>query len=102
MLTKRVVFDFPSGADRVREEAAHVGLEIEDVWESAITLRYDSPRAVFDHLLKSGAGTAFYEAIDPARRAELTDAFLERLAKRVEDNAFDVVHDYVGCVARRS
>ncbi len=67
-----------------------------------MVFRYDSAAAVLEHLLKSGAGTAFYEAIDPRRRAELADEFVLRLAERNHDRtSYEVRHAYVACIARR-
>jgi len=102
VLLKRVAFDFPRGPRHVAEEMAIAGLDVEALWDGAIAFRYDSAQAVLDHLLKSGAGTAFYDAIDPARRDALTDDFLALLAeRRREPGPFKVVHDYVACIARR-
>jgi len=53
-------------------------------------------------LLKSGAGTAYYEAIDPVKRAGLERQFVEILRGRHQDRGeYQVVHDYVACIARR-
>lgn len=79
---------------------AAAGLTVEELWESAITFRYPTAEAVLEHLLKSGAGTAFYEAVDSARRAALEKQFLTRLTHRNASKPhFDVVHDYVTCIA---
>ncbi|NLX30364.1 MAG: hypothetical protein GXY78_01310, partial [Deltaproteobacteria bacterium] len=57
---------------------------------------------VLDHLLKSGAGTVFYDAIDPSVRDGLTREFLELLQKRNgRRKTFVVRHDYVACIAKR-
>jgi hypothetical protein len=53
--------------------------------------------------LKSGAGTAFYDAIDSVRRPALTARFLEMLTRRRKPatTGFAVRHEYVACVARK-
>jgi MoaA/NifB/PqqE/SkfB family radical SAM enzyme/protein-L-isoaspartate O-methyltransferase len=102
VLRKRVAFDFPRDLDHVREEMAKVKLTIVDIWEGEIVFRYRSPEDVLEHLLKSGAGTAFYDAIDPKRRPQLTDEFLRILAERnAYPDHYDVRHEYVGCVATK-
>ena len=59
-----------------------------------------APEQVMEHLLKSGAGTAFYEAIDPDRRNALKQDFIQILAAREPSaTSFPVVHDYVGGIA---
>ncbi|MCE5251349.1 methyltransferase domain-containing protein, partial [bacterium] len=102
VLTKRVAFDFPRDMNHARDEVKAPGFEIESLREGKITFRYDSPEAVLEHLLKSGAGTAFYDAVDPAMRDKLEKRFLGVLAERNEHSArYDVVHDYVSCIARK-
>lgn len=102
VLLKRVAFDFPRDADQVRSLAAAAGFELETVREGDIVFRYATAQQVLDHLLKSGAGTAFYDAIDPAHRRSLTDQFLRRLTQRNGlRTEFEVRHEYVTCVLRR-
>lgn len=101
-LRKRVAFDFPRDAQHVRTLLTAAGLEVQQVWEDSIVFRYASAEKVLEHLLKSGAGTAFYDAIDPARRAALTASFLERLAQRhATGTDFEVRHEYLACVASK-
>jgi MoaA/NifB/PqqE/SkfB family radical SAM enzyme/protein-L-isoaspartate O-methyltransferase len=102
VLQKRVAFDFPCGADHVAAEMATAGLKIAELWEGAIVFRYQSPEEVLEHLLKSGAGTAFFDAVDPKRRGPLTREFLELLAGRRPSAAnYEVAHDYVACIATK-
>ncbi|MBI5244717.1 MAG: radical SAM protein [Elusimicrobia bacterium] len=98
-LTKQVAFDFPRDARHLRQEIEAAGLEVEDLREGQITFRYDSPEQVLEHLLKSGAGTAFHDALDPARRPALERLFLRRLAERQRGPGFEVIHDFLACVA---
>ena len=102
VLLKRVAFDFPRGTDHVAAELGRAGLAVEELWDGAAVFHYASPQEVLEHLLKSGAGTAFYDAIDPARRAALTNEFLDALAtRRPGTDDYPVCHDYVACIARR-
>jgi CheY-like chemotaxis protein len=53
-----------------------------------------------EHLLKSGAGTAFYETVSHEYREALEKEFIARLKKRNGNRAsFEVVHDYLACTA---
>ncbi len=100
-LLRQVAFDFPRGEDEVRRELKAAGLEPVETWEGSVVFRYPDARGVLEHLLKSGAGTAFHEAIDPSRRDDLTREFLRRLAERnAGRRGFEVVHDYVAAIAR--
>jgi len=103
VLLKRVAFDFPRDAAHVRELITAAGLEVESLQQDSILFTYDSAEQVLEHLLKSGAGTAFYDTIDPVRRPALTHRFLHMLAERREPGAtgFAVRHEYVACVARK-
>jgi len=103
VLLKRVAFDFPRDAEHVRQLLESAGLAAEQVWEGSIVFRYESAEAVLEHLLKSGAGTAFYDAVDPARRHDLTKRFVNILALRhPRAEPIEVRHDYVSCIAARN
>ena len=102
VLEKRVAFDFPRDAVHVRSLLQAAGFEPQVLREDSIVFRYDSAEAVLEHLLKSGAGTAFYDALDPVRRPALTERFLQMLAHgRQAGTPFEVRHEYVACVASR-
>ena len=100
ILEKQVEFDFPSGASQVKADLASAGFSTEHLIEDKIVFRYDSPEKVLEHLLKSGAGTAFYEAVAPLRQKEQERKFIEILRKRNKSkDDYRVAHDYVACVA---
>lgn len=102
ILTKRVDFDFPPEMDHVKKELEQAGLETEQLWEGNIVFRYSTPEEVLEHLLKSGAGTAYYEAVDPKRRKTLEERFLKKLSEKERPTeAYDVIHDYISCIARK-
>lgn len=102
-LQKRVAFDFPRDAHQVGLLLGAAGLAVDSLREDAIVFNYARPEQALEHLLKSGAGTAFYEALDPSRRDELRARFVQRLADRHPASAepFVVQHDYVTCIARK-
>jgi SAM-dependent methyltransferase len=102
VLRKRVAFDFPQGANHVCFELEKAGFEMVEVWENSVTFQYSDAEKVLEHLLKSGAGTAFYDALDPRRRTDLRKEFLEILAARHGFKCdFEVVHDFVASIARK-
>jgi len=102
VLTRQVDFDFPRDGAHVGGMVRSAGLSVEQLREDSVIFRYSTPREALDHLLKSGAGTAFYEAVAPEMRGELTGRFLEVLAERNGgSDRYDVVHDYVACIAVR-
>jgi MoaA/NifB/PqqE/SkfB family radical SAM enzyme/SAM-dependent methyltransferase len=102
VLKKRVAFDFPRDMEHLRSELQTAGFEIERLWDGKVTFRYNTSEEVLDHLLKSGAGTAFHDAVDPHRRTALEQEFLQILNdRRGANTTHAVVHDYISCVARK-
>ena len=102
ILLKRVAFDFPRDVGQVRAQLRAAGLAENQLWEGEVVFQYGSPEGVLEHLLKSGAGTAFYDAIDPDRRDGLTRDFLQALAARHPSaDEYLVTHEYVACLARK-
>ena len=98
VLQKRVWFDFPRDKDHVEYMLRDSGFEVEHLSEGEVTFCYDNPDEVLEHLLKSGAGTAFYNALDPKRRKAMESEFLERLGAS-KRRTYEVVHDYIACIA---
>jgi len=102
VLRKRVHFDFPDDRRHVERLLAEAALVPEELSEGRIIFRCGSPEAVMDHLIGSGAGTAFYDALDPSRRKEMEDRFKGVLACRAgRKGAWNVVHEFVLCVAHK-
>lgn len=102
VLLKRVAFDFPRDVEHVRSLLQAAGFARVAPWPGAAVFRYDSAESVLEHLLKSGAGTAFYEAIDPARRDEFTAKFLGMLAARHAGlTEYEVAHEFIACTATK-
>lgn len=101
VLEKRVHFDFPDGKAHLKTLLEETTFVPEEISEGSITFRCGSPEGVLEHLVKSGAGTAFYDALRPDRRQEMEDRFKRALARgRSPKGTYDVVHDFVLCVAR--
>ncbi|MBI4679557.1 MAG: methyltransferase domain-containing protein [Elusimicrobia bacterium] len=98
IMEMKVAFDFPT-KERVASELKAAGLVCQELWEGAAVFRYPSPQAVLDHLLKSGAGTAFYNAVKADRRAGAAERFLQLLEESNEGKPeYEVSHDFVACV----
>jgi SAM-dependent methyltransferase len=100
VLTKQVAFDFPRDARHLRQVIEGARLAVEEAWEGAIVFRLPGAETALEHLLRSGAGTAFHDALDPAYRDRLTRSFVEELAARHPDGPVEVRHDFIGGVAR--
>ena len=101
VLQRRVAFDFPAD-DRHLRRLLEPEFEVTSLWEGAAVFQYSTADQVLEHLLKSGAGTAFYEALDPARRPVLCAEFLRRLRHANADRlGFEVRHDCLSCIARK-
>jgi protein-L-isoaspartate O-methyltransferase len=102
VLTKRIAFDFPKSLDHLESKLQNAGFQILHSFRDAITFSYSTPEEVLRHLLKSGAGTAFYEALEPERRGDLENDFLEMLSFRNRNQPnFNVIHDYLSCLAKK-
>ncbi len=102
VLQKRVAFDFPRDMNHVSQQVLSAGLEVVHLWDGKIVFRYDTAEEVLEHLLKSGAGTAYYDAIDPKRRDELQGRFVETLARKNPVAGYEVIHDYICCIATKA
>ncbi len=102
VLLKGVAFDFPRSRKHLETLLGPPGFEVLDFLEDRIVFQCATPRDVLDHLLKSGAGTAYFNALDPEKRNALTDQFLVCLGRsRKSARGYAVVHEYFSCVARK-
>ena len=103
ILMKKVAFDFPRDMNHVASELACAGLHAADLREGQVTFRYRTADEVLEHLLKSGAGTAYYEAVDPGQRESQKRKFVKTLEeRRGSRTGFDVIHDYIVCIAEKA
>jgi len=103
VLLQGVDFDFPRDREHLEELFRCAGLEPRSYAEDQIVFPCRTPRDVLDHLLQSGAGTAYFNAVDPERRTALTDRFLTCLEEdQASGQSLDVAHEYVSCVVRRT
>ncbi|MHC4616506.1 MAG: radical SAM protein [Planctomycetota bacterium] len=103
VLQKRIAFDFPRDMDHVREQLLRTGFEVVHLWEGKVVFAYGTSDEVLEHLLKSGAGTAYYDALDPPRRRPLEKEFVQTLARRRKSaSGYEVIHEYICCIATKA
>jgi len=101
-LQGQVVFDFPLDREDAACRLRAAGLRVDRIWEGQVVFACDSPDQVLEHLLKSGAGTAYYDAVDPGMREVLGREFVRRLAlQNPKGPPYLVAHDYVACIAAK-
>jgi SAM-dependent methyltransferase len=101
-MQRQVFFDFPADARDAAGRLTAAGLRVEQAWEGEVVFRFDAAEQVVEHLLKSGAGTAYYDAVDPESRRVLQQEFVRRLALRSpKGSGYSVTHDYLACMATK-
>jgi len=102
ILKRQIDLDFPQDNDHLCDELKSVGFEVELLLEDKVVFQYNRPEEVTEHLLKSGAGTVYYNNLDPGKIESFEDAFIKSLIERHKpDEHFEVVHDYISCIARK-
>jgi MoaA/NifB/PqqE/SkfB family radical SAM enzyme/protein-L-isoaspartate O-methyltransferase len=101
-LTRRVAFDFPRSHEAARQAVLAAGLTPLRFRQGRVLFRYRTAEEVLEHLLKSGAGTVFHDAIAPRYRARLRRRFVE-LQRPLRDAAgwYAVEHRYVAGTAEK-
>lgn len=98
VLTRRVAFDFPRDAEDLRARLASAGLLVKSIEPGRIRFPCANGREVFDHLLRSGAGTVYRDALREDLRPALEAEFV-RLLEASAARPLDVEHDYFTVVA---
>lgn len=99
ILLQGVNFDFPRDREHLEELFSSSGLKLLNFAEDQIVFPCQTPQGVLDHLLRSGAGTAYFNAVDSERRDALTDQYLASLGERKKaGEGHEVIHEYVSCV----
>jgi MoaA/NifB/PqqE/SkfB family radical SAM enzyme/ubiquinone/menaquinone biosynthesis C-methylase UbiE len=102
ILLKRIAFDFPRDINHTEQQLVSAGFKVVDIWDGEVVFHYNTAQQVLEHLLKSGAGTAYYDAVDPERRMQLERQFLETIARnRKTGTKYEVIHDYICCFAEK-
>jgi MoaA/NifB/PqqE/SkfB family radical SAM enzyme/protein-L-isoaspartate O-methyltransferase len=100
VLVRQVSFDFPRDEDHLRQELSAAGLDPRCIWDGKCVFSYETAEGALEHLLLSGAGTVFYDAIAEGARDRLRQRFLEQLTAANRGHpTYDVIHDYLACIA---
>jgi SAM-dependent methyltransferase len=103
VLQRSVHFDFPWDKHQVKRLLGETGFSIKHLWEGVVSFAYPTAQEALEHLLKSGAGTAYYDAVVPERREALEQAFVNKLEARTQDDdSVRVDHEYVACIGLAS
>ncbi|MFA4986864.1 MAG: radical SAM protein [Candidatus Brocadiia bacterium] len=101
VLTRGVDFDFPASGEYASLLLSEAGFNEVNCWEGSVDFDCDSPEEAIEHLLKSGAGTVYYEAVAKPDRDRLSVEFIKELRRRYPGGGIKVTHDFVSCIAKR-
>ncbi len=95
-MMKAVQLKFPKDADETRTHLQAAGFTIRWLKQDTFDFRCHTGEEVYDHLMKSGAGTTFYYSLKPDVREHLTREFIRRIDKRYQNSPqITIVHEYV-------
>jgi MoaA/NifB/PqqE/SkfB family radical SAM enzyme/ubiquinone/menaquinone biosynthesis C-methylase UbiE len=98
---KYVEFEFPADAAEVYSELAQAAFEPVRLEEGTFDFVCATGRDVYDHLVKSGAGTTYWLALKQKERERFRDDFIARVDARFAGREKIVIeHRYVLGVAR--
>lgn len=102
VMTRSVVFGFPRDEDELRERLAASGLHAGLIRRGTIRFPCAGGRGALDHLLRSGAGTVYYDAIRTDARPALEAEFVRRLDEIAFGGTVWVEHEYFMAAATRA
>jgi len=95
-LMKAVKLKFPKGTDEIKRHLTDAGLKTGWIGQGTFDFICHKGREVYDHVMKSGAGTTFYYALKPSVRDHMTDEFIRRIDQRYQgDRQIIITHEYV-------
>jgi len=101
VMERRVALDFPRDGRDLQAHLRAAGLATAALREESCTFPCADAQGALEHLLMSGAGTVYYDAVRVSERRRLTGDFVERLEAACHGGPADVVHDYCTAVAVR-
>jgi MoaA/NifB/PqqE/SkfB family radical SAM enzyme/SAM-dependent methyltransferase len=103
ILEKAVRLKFPKDAADVSAHLDAAGFDPLWIRQGGFDFTCHTGREVYDHVMKSGAGTTFYYAVKPSERDRLTGEFVRRIDECYKGAPEIVIaHEYVvGVAARR-
>jgi MoaA/NifB/PqqE/SkfB family radical SAM enzyme/ubiquinone/menaquinone biosynthesis C-methylase UbiE len=95
-LLKAVNFKFPRDKGETEKCLKASGFEMEWIRQSSFDFVCRTGREVYDHVMKSGAGTTFYYSLKSSERARLADEFVRLIEERYAGlPKITIVHEYV-------
>jgi MoaA/NifB/PqqE/SkfB family radical SAM enzyme/ubiquinone/menaquinone biosynthesis C-methylase UbiE len=95
-LMKAVKFKFPKDSDETEKHLKASGFETKWIQQSTFNFVCHTGQEVYDHVMKSGAGTTFYYSLKPSERERLAQKFVRRIEERFKGaGEIIIVHDYV-------
>jgi len=99
-LVKTVKFKFPKDPEEVKTELRASGFRTEWIKQGTFDFVCQKGQQVYDHVMKSGAGTTFYYSLKPSERERLAKKFVHRIDRRYQGiPQIRIVHQYVVGVA---
>lgn len=95
-LIKTVKLKFPKDADETENHLRASGFRTEWIRQGAFNFVCRKGQEVYDHVMKSGAGTTFYYAVKPSLRERLSKEFVRRIDQRFSGAPQIIItHEYV-------
>jgi MoaA/NifB/PqqE/SkfB family radical SAM enzyme/ubiquinone/menaquinone biosynthesis C-methylase UbiE len=96
VLMKAVKMKFPMHAQGTEAHLRNSGFEIGTLYEGAFDFFCHRGQEVYDHVMKSGAGTTFYFSLQPFARERLAQEFVHRIDERYRGQSeIRIIHRYV-------
>jgi ubiquinone/menaquinone biosynthesis C-methylase UbiE len=95
-LLKGVTLKFPKNADEIEKHLKASGFETKWIRQGTFNFVCHKGQEVYDHVMKSGAGTTFYYSLKPSERERLAKEFVRRMDERSHGiPQINIVHEYV-------
>ncbi len=95
-LVKAVKFKFPKDKEEAERHLKESGLKTEWIRQDSFDFVCRTGQEVYDHVMKSGAGTTFYYSLEPSARDRLAKEFARRMDERYAGaSEITIVHEYV-------
>ncbi len=96
VLMKAVKMKFPLNAKETELQLRNSGFVVNILREGTFDFVCRRGQDVYDHVMKSGAGTTFYFSLQPSARDRLAREFVRRVEERYRDlPEIRIVHRYV-------
>ena len=94
--TKAVKLKFPRDGEDVEKHLRASGFETKFIKQSSFNFVCQTGQEVYDHVMKSGAGTTFYYSLKSSERERLAGEFVRRIGNRFKAaSKIKIVHEYV-------